>query len=312
VNRWTKKALQANLSPLQKAAYEQLGQVHLCKLLQCDIPGPPYELDCPAPDSPKAVTHLYDMGLDVVPTLTEALDDTTMTKTVTSRHGEVANEKHQVNDIVVRLITRICERTFVLGAEPEPQQKVIDEVIGKPELAPQYQKVILQWYKENRAKTRLERKLADVDDGYFRNRFDAVEWLGAAKAAEGVPVIVKHLERMQAGKTTWRDSLEMAELSECSFALGQIGDKAGLATVQKVCQMFCTGWANPYQSLGSYEVYHLFEAYHGLALLGEKDAAVKELTRLYETYHSRMEVRSSEECKERLDKAAKWDSSGKP
>ena len=310
VNRWTKKALQANLSPLQKAAYEQLGQVHRCELSQGDNPGPPYELDQPVPGSPKAVTNLHDMGLDVVPILTEALDDITMTKTVSEGHSG-QHYTHQVNDIVVRLITRICERTFVLGVEPEPQQKVIDEVIGKPELAPQFQKVILEWYKVNRPKTQLERKLADVDDSFFRNRFDAVEWLGRAKEAKGVPVIVKHLEGRMAEAEPMGDTLKESELSECAFALGQIGDKGGLAVVKRVCDLFSTEmakdrWGKGHKIGGSGEIHDLFEAYHGLALLGEKEAAVKALTRYFEINHGGLDVPSQREFTERLEKAANW------
>ena len=64
-----------------------------------------------------------------------------------------------------------------------------------------------------------------------------------------------------------------AELSLCGEGLGRIGDKASLPQVRAVCRFlthdswgFATGGAGP-------GAYRFFEAFHGLALLGEKEEA---------------------------------------
>lgn len=301
-DRWLAKAAQPGLSALQKAAYEQLAQVHLANLQQMSIPGS-YSIDSPAPSSTKAVGNLYAMGLDVVPILAEALDDTTMTKTY-STHGNGQQTQHRVNEIVVTLIQRICGRTFVVGEEPH--QMSLGMVGTTPELAPQFQRVILDWYRDNRKRSELERKLADVEDANFRNRLDSAEWLARKKEAKAVPAIEKYIERTMAAVEKREDSLKISELSECALALGQIGDKGGLPSVKTVCKRLSANWDQRHRPTGSMEIGDLFQAYNGMALLGEKEAAIKELTRIYDAYNGEMEARSSQEFKDSLVKAAKW------
>jgi hypothetical protein len=43
----------------------------------------------------------------------------------------------------------------------------------------------VEWHGTFAAKTPIERKIADVTDDWFRNRFDAIIWLGATRAGEG-------------------------------------------------------------------------------------------------------------------------------
>ena len=301
-DRWLKKAAQPGLSDLQRVAYEQLAQVYLANLQQTGIPGS-YDMNMPNSGSPKAVGNLYAMGLDVVPILAEALDDTTMTNTVT-RHGSGRKIEHRVNEMVARLIQSICGRNFVVGEDPH--QVTLESVGTKPELAPQFQKVISEWFKVNRKRNEVERKLADVEDNWFRNRLDAVEWLARKKEAKGVPAIVKYIDRTFVAMEKEESSLKVSELSECAVALGQIGDKMSLPSVKSVCQRLSANWDKRHRPLGSMEIGDLFQAYQGMALLGDKKAAVDELTRIYDAYSGEMEAMSSQEFKERLDKAAKW------
>jgi hypothetical protein len=50
----------------------------------------------------------------------------------------------------------------------------------------------------------------------------------------------------------------------------------------------------------------LFRAYQGLALLGEKDEAVKELKRLIAAYGTEMEASTRKDYEKRLTEAKDW------
>ena len=50
----------------------------------------------------------------------------------------------------------------------------------------------------------------------------------------------------------------------------------------------------------------LFRAYQGLALLGEKDEAVKELKRLFAAYGTEMEASTRKDYEKRLAEAKDW------
>jgi len=303
-NRWRDKASGPNLTALQKAAYEQIAQLQDCNLQQKSIPGAP-SLESPAPGTPDATVKLLRMGLDVVPVLAEALDDTASTKTSPlQRSSNDPKSVWTVNLVVTQLIRRICSHNFVIGKEP--QTHILSEVVEHPELAPQFQKAILAWYESHRNQTEVERQIDEVADDYFRNRLDAVEYLGRNKVVKAGPAISKDIDRTLAAIEKQNDSLKAAEISECAFALGQIGDKGNLAEVQRVCQRFSAVWDQRQRPSGSTDIGNLFQAYHAMAMLGRKEAAIKELTRLFDSYHSEMEAMSSQEFKSNLDKTSAW------
>ena len=282
---------------MQKAAYEQLAQVHLANLQQIGIPGS-YELTMPEPGSTKAVGNLLAMGLDVVPILTEALDDTAVTKTV-ERTGNWPKYEIRVNQIVVRLIERISSHRFTIGEEPK--LLFIDEISAKPELTPQFQKAILDWYKVNRERSQVERKLADVDDPHIQNRLEAVALAASRKEVKAAPSMRKFITMVDG-----YGGEECKVACKCAFALGQIGDKESLPAVRKLCQQLPAYGDVDHKPLGAAVMEELFQACHGLALLGEKTAALKKLNRIYEVYRPEMGAALSGEFKKRLDEAEKW------
>jgi hypothetical protein len=92
------------------------------------------------------------------------------------------------------------------------------------------------WHGKFAVKTPTERKIADVTDSWFRNRFDAIIWLGERGAKDGRAPIVAQVDAFYSDKKREYCTLTRAEMSHCSLALGQIGDKADLPPVRKVCK----------------------------------------------------------------------------
>jgi hypothetical protein len=301
-SRWGKKSREPGLTPVQEAVYEQLAQMHWCELL-LDNPGG-LGSGLAADGTPDVPGKLTRMGMDAVPFLVEALDDTTMTRTVQPpKNADGEEHRYQVNEVVAYVISHICGRTFVLDDEPDPNQRLLS--IGlrqRPDLVPRFQKLILSWYKANPVRPEVDVKLADVDDVNFRVRLDAVEWLGTNKVAQAAPAIVKYIDRTLAAMDKTEDSLKEAEICECAAALGRIGDRDTLPAVRKVCRhMF--QWASGWYM----QPYDFFSAYHAMAQLGAKDEALKDLRSLYESKKDRMEERTRQDFQKQLELASKWE-----
>jgi RNA polymerase sigma factor (sigma-70 family) len=301
LNRWEKLLQDRNLTPRQRAAYEQIAKLHTVKLERGEHPG---MIEIPSSDRNSKVPTdvLYKMGIDVLPMLAEALDDETPTATVTDNRGR-DRKVWQVNELVALLVWRIAERDFVIC---DPGKEVgIREIRQQPKDAPAFRKQVLDWHSKFAAKTPLERKIADVADPWFRNRFDAIIWLGNTKAKEGRPVIAGRVDAFYADPKRGYDSLTRAEMSHCALALGQIGDQEGLPAVRKVCRDM-SYWIETYGNSGSSMLEDLFRAYQGLALLGHKNAALVELTLLEQRYGAQFEPSYRKEFADRLKVAKDW------
>lgn len=229
--------------------------------------------------------------------LAEALDDNTPTRDlrIYNKRGRSAAVV-RVNEVVARLIVLIAEHHFVLGEDAQTPQ--IGDVARSPELVPQFRKVVLDWYARNRHRTRAQRKIADVSDICFRNRLDAVEWLGKNQVAAGKTAIVRYINRMLDSKE--ESTLKWTELAESSLALGQIGDRSALPAVRRACKHLS------YWGTGSSSPSDLFMAYQGLALLGRKQEALAELNALFAKYSQGMEPSTRREYEEHLQAAAVW------
>jgi hypothetical protein len=102
------------------------------------------------------------------------------------------------------------------------------------------------------------------------------------------------------------DSLKEAELSECALALGQIGDKASLPKVREACAKLSAAWQLRGGMLGSMDISTTVMGYQGMALLGEKEAAVKELERVYGVYEGKLDASERAEFERALEKARTW------
>jgi RNA polymerase sigma factor (sigma-70 family) len=305
-NRWEKLLQNKDLTAKQRAAYEQIAKLHTVKLEQEDrgaISIPSFVENSKVPTD-----LLFQMGLDALPMLAEALDDETPTVTVTDNRGR-DKRVWKVNDLVGLLIWRIAERDFVIG---EPQKELgIRDIAQRPKAAAEFRKLVVAWHGKFAAKTPTERKIADVTDTWFRNRFDAIIWLGWTRAKEGRAPIAARVDAYYADEKRSVDSTTQAEMTHCAQALGQIGDRASLPQVRRVCADLSHAVYMSYRPLdqgrrggGSSLNENLFRAYDGLALLGEKEEAVKELQRLLTTYGAEMEASTRKDYEERL-KAAK-------
>jgi RNA polymerase sigma factor (sigma-70 family) len=300
-NRWEKRLEDKDLKAKQRAAYEQLAKLHTVKLDQDDHRGT-IHIPSWVENSKLPTDVLYKMGVDVLPILAEALDDETPTATVTSNRNR-DRKVWKVNEFVALLVVRIADRTFVIG---EPDKEFEIRSIGlDAKKAPEFRKVVVDWHTKFASKTPTERKIADVRDPYFRNRFDAVIWLGNSKSKEGRAPIAVRVDDFYADEKRGVDSTTRAEMSHCALALGQIGDKESLPQVRRICADM--SWRlETYGIGGSQMLYDLFQAYHGLALLGGKDEAVKELERLVAAHGAKFEASSKKEYAERLKDAKDW------
>jgi RNA polymerase sigma factor (sigma-70 family) len=300
-NRWEKLLQDKNLTAKQRSAYEQIAKLRTIKLDSSgwgSISVPSF-----VKDSKLATDLLFAMGLDVLPMLAEALDDEAPTATViTQREGDFKQEKvWKVNDFAALLIVRIADRDFVIGELPK--YLGIRDIAERPKAALEFRKMVVAWHGKFATKTQTERKIADVTDPWFRNRFDAIIWFGQGKVNDGRAPIVARVDAFYADKNREYSSLTRAEMSHCSLALGQIGDKADLPPVRKVCKDI-SYWLETYGIQGSQMLEDLFRSYQGLVLLGEKDAAIQELERLFAAHGAKFEESAKKEYAERL-KAAK-------
>lgn len=274
--RWLEKAQQPNLPAFNQKAYEQLALLRSCRVGRWSNPGGIETLDIHAGSDTPAKT-LYQMGLDVLPILVEALDDTTPTGVVEpSRSMNGIDKTYRVNELVASLIMIITQQNFVVGSGSD--LRALRELGEHPELVPQFQKMVLNWYRKNRDATPADRQIAAVNDGFVSNRLMAVRRLGQQKNRNAVPAITQTINRTLAIKE--RSSLVDAEIAQCALALGQIGDKSSLPIVRRVCRRLSENFTQ-FGVSTSGTLDHLFEANQGRALLGEKQQALQELSKLY-------------------------------
>ena len=296
-DRYLRLASQQGVSPVQKAAYEQLARLYRGDFTEvidsCDFAGP-------LPNNSMAI--LFKMGLDVLPVVAVALDDDTPTRTITV-HGSGRKTIWKVDELAALLICRIADRQFFLMQGKE--EIWIRSVEKHRTLAPQFKKLVLDWYSKNGKKTLAERKIADVESDVLLNRLQAVGWIGEHREEVGQKAVLDHTNVLFTSDVV--SSSKDAELAACSLALGQVGDKKTIDTVMRICQHFShcpyawNGWPH-YSSFNSF----LFDAYKGLALLRGKEEALRELRRLYDIHSPKMETYWRKDYEERLEAAKKW------
>lgn len=308
--RWVKKSQQPNLKPYEVEAYKQLARVHLCQFQQWNNRGAISILSFEK-ESKEPMDVLHAMGLKVLPVLSEALSDDTPSQTVTTVRR---SDKHvwKVNELVARLIRRLADREFVIG-EWGPGKSVSD-ISHYPELTDKFQQLILKWYAENKDRTEEERKIADLESN-LRNRLDAMIWLGKHQSRQAAPAIAKRIEQILDGDVV--SSSTQAELAEASLALGRIGDVSARPAVKKACDHLSYWIYMSYRPIeqgrsghGSSQIANLFQAYHGMSLLGQKQEALTELERLFRKYGQEIEGFTREDYEKLLKEAENWKAAG--
>jgi hypothetical protein len=279
--RYLRKASQQGVSPFQKAAYEQLAKLHESK----DFAGGELEGITRNADDPMAVLH--KMGLDVLPVLVDALDDTTPTQAFPG--GPMSNGEpcpYTVSALAAGLIVGISDREFAIidGGEET-------SISGSPPpgLAPKFRTAILDWYAKYAKKTPAERKIADVNSDFFRNRFSAIGWIAAHKEKTGLKAVLERIDAILAFNGS--NSLLNEELAICSGALASFGDARNVDYVRRICKHFSeNGLLN-----GSNSIRVEFLAFSGLAELAGRNEALREFTRLRNAQIAYMEPAQGEE-----------------
>lgn len=285
--RWLQKARRPGLTPLRRSVYERLARV---RLLQggffAHVP---------------RVPDFDGLGLDALPVLTEALADTTPTLAVYTGRSRQGLYPVRVNEVVGGAIVGLAGRNFVIG--PSPHERTLDDGgVSDPALVPAFRRMVLDWYAWEGRKPFVDRMIGHLRDGWFRNRLDAVEFLGRGKVRKSVPGIVQYVDRTLAAADRQGDSLLDDEMAEGALALGQIGDRAGLPAVRRVCRHLSADMKRQgVTTSGTLDA--LFRAYGGRALLGDKAGGLAELQTLYAQCSARMDSSERREYQTRLKAA---------
>ena len=121
-DRWVAKANQQDITDIQRHVYLLLEKVQTCDFSRSHDQWSVLNLYIPdSSGKPNALKGLYDLGFDAIPSLVEALDDLTPTKTAilgyTTPDGTYVNRIRvwKVNEMVAFVIRNITRREFVLG-----------------------------------------------------------------------------------------------------------------------------------------------------------------------------------------------------
>ena len=317
--RYLRAAARPGVSAFEKKAYEQLALLHrgtfamfMWRLKLTPNHGPPKD----------AMGVLYGMGIDVLPVLSEALDDRTPSQTFIYDWRMIFNSKEtwpvspatlrearvgqwKVNELVGALICTIAERNFAVTQRGSSVN--IQDIGQKPALVPQFKHLVLDWYRENVGRTPLERNIADLNSDIPANRWAAIAGIGMRKEGGAQAAVVKHLENILAHGMT--DRWSVRELSQGVLTLGQLGDSSSAALVHRICKELAR-FAETTKFSVSYDRGHtcsdLFTAYRGLALLGKKREALKELDELHKRSSGQWRPNVEEEYQTNLAKAGRW------
>ena len=307
-SRWLRKAAEPELSPLQRTAYTQLANVHLCYFPQLNH-WEMFQVLSWHEDSQEPMDVLYRLGLDVLPILAEALDDDTPTHTTTVDRWARRVKVWKVGELIALLILRITERDFAVGEHPHDVR--IREIGSHPELIPSFRQSLLSWHQRSGGKSLSERKIEDVSDHVLQNRLRAMKWIGEHKVGEGARALVERIEGILAGDEV--DTGLDTELAACALALGQLGDRSGTEPVKRVCEHLSYWVFNAYGApeegkleLGRPALDRLFQAYHAYSLLGHREAALERLRELYASYSKLMEPSTRSQYERRLALAQGW------
>ena len=293
----------APVSPPRSKAQQQLELLTTAQVTSYSNPGGIDVLGLRA-GAQYPAKNLIEMKFAALPTLIAALTDASPTSVVEPNRRAVGQESRvwKTNELAALLIGRITQHEFTVGQFPN--EKSLAYSLNGGAVAPaQFQTLVANWYGRNRGKSLQERKIDDVNDAWFGNRRDAVEWLGQNKVARARPIIAHHLEQILASPK--QHSFADWEAANAALALGQLGDKSSLSVVKRAGALLSDRFRK-YGVVGSLDLDTLFKAYQGRALLGEKRAALRELQTLRDQGPRPMEPGSRREYQRHLQAAARW------
>ena len=324
--RYLRAAAREGVSPFDKKVYEQLAKIHrgnfpvsggLWLLFAANPAWPGEASNRQPPDD--AMDVLIGMGLDVLPVLTEALDDRTPSQTFkyyphemprVNNRGRITQEalaemrvgSWKVNELVAALICRIAERRFVI-VRGRARHNIV-EVGQSRELVPQFRKLVLDWYAENAKRTPLERRIADLQSDVPGNRCVAIAWIGRHKEKAGQKAVVRHLETILADRTDAPSRAASCPKAHLPWETSE--NVANVDLVRRVCRQLSLYAGASEFSDHEFDVHDLFVAYHGLALLGKKDEAIKQLDEFHKRNSAKWKPDIEEAYQSNLAKTGKW------
>lgn len=262
-------------------------------------------------DDGTPVSQLIKYGMDAIPDLVPYLADKTFTQGYRV-HGSGSKERARVNEYIILVINRITEHNFYLPPEQSAAAHLLGATVDPalPKDIEELQGQINAWWRNNRTRALLDRKIDDVNDPIHENRFSAYEWLGRTKAEAGRLPLERRIDSLLTGEV---NTLKQSEMAACAESLAKIGSVQSADIVRKVCDHL-SYWV--YMSFrpvsegragrGSMQILDLFKAYHALSSLGFKDEALSRLQELKLKYYGEMDQSTQQEFLRSLETARKW------
>src|SRR4030095_9573453 len=137
-------------------------------------------------DDSAPVPQLIKYGMDVIPDLVPYLADKSLTQAY-RMHSSGCTQRARVNEYIILVINRITEHNFYLPPEQSDAARIAGATVdpAMPKDIEELQGQINAWWRNNRTRTLLDRKIDDVNDPIHENRFSAYEWLGRTKEEGG-------------------------------------------------------------------------------------------------------------------------------
>jgi hypothetical protein len=262
-------------------------------------------------DDGAPVPQLIKYGMDAIPDLVPYLADKSFTQGYRA-HGSGWKERARVNEYIILVINRITEHNFYLPPEQSAAARLLGATVDPalPKDIEELQGQINAWWRNNRTRALLDRKIDDVNDPIHENRLSAYEWLGRTKAEAGRLPLERRIDSLLTGEV---NTLKQSEMAACAESLAKIGSVQSADIVRKVCDHL-SYWV--YMSFrpvgegragrGSMQILDLFKAYHALSSLGFKDEALSRLQELKLKYYGEMDQSTQQEFLRNLENARNW------
>jgi hypothetical protein len=262
------------------------------------------------PDDSGPVPQLIKYGMDVIPDLVPYLADKSLTQAYRF-HSSGWTQRARVNEYIILVINRITEHNFYLPPELSDAARRLGVIVDPalPKDIEELQGQINAWWRKNRTRTLLDRKIDDVNDPVHENRFAAYEWLGRTKAEAGRLPLERRIDSLLTGEV---NTLKQSEMAACAESLAKIGSVQSAGIVRKVCDHL-SYWVNMSfrpigegrAGIGSLQLSDLFKAHHALSSLGFKDEALARL-QLELKYYGQMDQSTQQEFLRHLENARNW------
>lgn len=242
-------------------------------------------------------------GIGGIYQLIPYLTNTVATKSTVSSgpYNFLSGERRpvQLNEYIANIIVRVAGHEFYLASGDEIVLRLGDSPLKDPVIIGWFQNQIKHWCSININSSLERRKIADVNDWFHYNRFNAYRWLGTSKSTKGRLPLERRVEYLIDADSL--DTMKRSELAACAEALGEIGDRRSVAAVRDACH-----YIRDYPEYSSFSNYDLFQAYHALATLGEKPAALTELKRYSDEHLRGAEPRTQQEFSDKLKESQSW------